>query len=170
MLTSYSIPLSLFFTKSVVLREVQRQSYDQLSTEWQNLDPETLCSMINDNQVPIQYNLSSFLLRLPSPYLQPFNYLPPPTPTNLVCLSVISRHFLIVIWLHLETYYFVFRYHIISYHIISSHTISCRTKDFYLMPCSRTSYDNIPYYIIFHPFDNPSLKPLIVSGCFSQYI
>ena len=34
-----------------VLREVQRQSYDHLSSEWQNLDPETLCAMINDNQV-----------------------------------------------------------------------------------------------------------------------
>jgi Exocyst complex component Sec6 len=33
-----------------VLREVQRQSYDQLSVKWRELDPETLCSIINDNQ------------------------------------------------------------------------------------------------------------------------
>jgi hypothetical protein len=33
-----------------VLREVQRQSYDHLTTSWQKLDPESLCSIINDNQ------------------------------------------------------------------------------------------------------------------------
>jgi hypothetical protein len=43
--SSRSLPLA-------VLREVQRQSYDHLSLRWQTLDPETLCSMINDNQVP----------------------------------------------------------------------------------------------------------------------
>jgi hypothetical protein len=33
-----------------VLREVQRQSYDALSNHWKELDPETLCATINDNQ------------------------------------------------------------------------------------------------------------------------
>ena len=53
----YSPPLShLYLSTSsllVVLREVQRESYDSLSLNWQSLDPETLCSMINDNQVRI---------------------------------------------------------------------------------------------------------------------
>ena len=34
-----------------VLREVQRQAYDELAAGWDNgLDPETLCSVVNDSQ------------------------------------------------------------------------------------------------------------------------
>ena len=47
---TYTLTHTLSLSHSV-LREVQRQSYDHLSSEWQNLDPETLCAMINDNQV-----------------------------------------------------------------------------------------------------------------------
>jgi hypothetical protein len=33
-----------------VLRDVQREGYDNLSANWKTLDPETLCALINDNQ------------------------------------------------------------------------------------------------------------------------
>ena len=46
-----------------VLREVQRESYDNLSLNWQSLDPETLCSMINDNQVHPNSNIVHYTIR-----------------------------------------------------------------------------------------------------------
>lgn len=33
-----------------VLREVQRQSYDDLSENWRSYDVEMLCAFVNDNQ------------------------------------------------------------------------------------------------------------------------
>ena len=100
------LPFILSFPCTVlhctVLREVQRQSYDHLSNSWQTLDPETLCSMINDNQVHHSHSLIHPSIHHPYPCSAPYpNACPLPYPyTNpgshrtipLALLPVKSSH------------------------------------------------------------------------------
>lgn len=49
--------LPMEYTKEVaiaclqVLQSVQRDAYDNLSNNWQNMESEVMCALINDNQV-----------------------------------------------------------------------------------------------------------------------
>lgn len=178
------LPL-LFFTKSLVLREVQRQSYDQLSTEWMNLDPETLCSMINDNQVQSVWQISVHFFVSVTVLLSPtfglFCHL------SLGHFIPLFYPFLIFIWLHLHIktwlkmifYYPLFP--IISSPTISSHlSLSYRIKAYLII-----SYLTISYLVILIAMGvkhftlnflfisslwQASLKSVIVSGCFFKRI